>query len=122
MSQTYEFIHVEEAGAVATITFDRPEVRNALHLPMNLEIRAALKALVARGQAQLGQPFAQRAPRARGIGIAAFVDEPLHQPPAGLLEDFLLRGRWLQHTVHRILLCRIIFRTQHPCRDPQRCG
>ena len=44
MSETYEFIRVEEAGAVATITFDRPEVRNALHLPMNLEIRAALKA------------------------------------------------------------------------------
>lgn len=53
MSETYEFIRVEEAGAVATITFDRPEVRNALHLPMNLEIRAALKALTARGEAQV---------------------------------------------------------------------
>jgi enoyl-CoA hydratase/carnithine racemase len=53
MSETYEFIRVEEQGSVATITFDRPEVRNALHLPMNLEIRAALRALTERGEAQV---------------------------------------------------------------------
>jgi len=53
MSDSYEFIQLEEHGAVATITFHRPEVRNALHLPMNLEIRAALQALVERGQAQV---------------------------------------------------------------------
>jgi enoyl-CoA hydratase/carnithine racemase len=47
MSQrTPQFIQIEKLpNSVALITFNRPEVRNALHLPMNLEIRAALDAL-----------------------------------------------------------------------------
>ena len=46
---TYEHIRVDvEEGGVAVLTFDRPEVRNAMHLPMNLEIRAALGALATR--------------------------------------------------------------------------
>ncbi len=47
----YSFILVEvdaERG-VATLTMNRPEVRNALHLPMNLEIRGALEELAGRG-------------------------------------------------------------------------
>ena len=45
-TKTPEFILVEKlANSVAVITFNRPEVRNALHLPMNLEIREALDAL-----------------------------------------------------------------------------
>ncbi len=43
---TYEHIQVAvEEDGVAVLTFDRPEVRNAMHLPMNLEIRDALSAL-----------------------------------------------------------------------------
>ena len=53
MSETYEFIRVDVADAIATITFDRPEVRNALHLPMNLEIRAALASLAEAGEAKV---------------------------------------------------------------------
>ncbi len=46
MSAAYDFIRVELLeGGVALLTFDRPEVRNALHLPMNLEIRRALATL-----------------------------------------------------------------------------
>ena len=46
MKHAYEFIEVDvDNTGVATITFNRPDVRNALHLPMNLEIRHALAAL-----------------------------------------------------------------------------
>ncbi|MGM0575698.1 MAG: enoyl-CoA hydratase/isomerase family protein [Myxococcota bacterium] len=46
MSGGWEHIRVEvDDHGVATLTFDRPEVRNALHLPMNREIRAALESL-----------------------------------------------------------------------------
>ena len=46
MSETsYEYIRVEVQDGVAVLTFDRPTVRNAMHLPMNLEIRQALLAL-----------------------------------------------------------------------------
>ncbi len=39
-----QFILVEKLkNSVALITFNRPELRNALHLPMNLEIREALE-------------------------------------------------------------------------------
>ena len=42
----WEHIRVEVGDdGVALLTFDRPAVRNALHLPMNLEIRAALAEL-----------------------------------------------------------------------------
>ena len=41
-----QFITIEKrSNSVAVITFNRPEVRNALHLPMNLEIREALNRL-----------------------------------------------------------------------------
>lgn len=42
------FAHIRVAqreDGVALLTFDRPAVRNALHLPMNLEIRRALEVL-----------------------------------------------------------------------------
>lgn len=46
ISQSFEFIEVTTpAPGVAQLTFNRPEVRNALHLPMNLEIRQALRLL-----------------------------------------------------------------------------
>lgn len=45
---TYQFIRVDVAEGVATVTMNRPEVRNAMHLPMNLEIRDALNALGSR--------------------------------------------------------------------------
>ena len=50
MSETsYEHIRVTfEADGVVVVTFYRPEVRNAMHLPMNLEIRAALESLSTR--------------------------------------------------------------------------
>lgn len=49
MMTTYEHIRVEvEEDGVAVLTFDRPAVRNALHLPMNHEIRAALGELATR--------------------------------------------------------------------------
>ena len=49
-ASSYEHIRVEvdDVGR-ALLVFDRPAVRNALHLPMNLEIRAALDHLAARG-------------------------------------------------------------------------
>src|SRR5262245_36005951 len=37
----YEFITYEKRGRVATITINRPEVRNALHPPANRELSAA---------------------------------------------------------------------------------
>ena len=37
----YEFITYEKKGRVATITINRPEVRNALHPPANRELSAA---------------------------------------------------------------------------------
>jgi enoyl-CoA hydratase len=45
-STQFSFINVsvDEAG-IAQVMFNRPEVRNAIHLPMNLEIRGALEAL-----------------------------------------------------------------------------
>ena len=48
MSSSYDFIQVDVSQGVALITFNRPEVRNALHLPMNLEIRSALDDLAQR--------------------------------------------------------------------------
>lgn len=45
MSQSYEYIEVDVEDGVAVLTFNRPEVRNALHLPMNLEVRNALATL-----------------------------------------------------------------------------
>ena len=46
MSAGFEHIQVEcGADGVATLTFARPETRNAMHLAMNLEVRAALDAL-----------------------------------------------------------------------------
>ncbi|MEC9071675.1 MAG: enoyl-CoA hydratase/isomerase family protein, partial [Myxococcota bacterium] len=48
MSSAYNFIQIEVSDGVALLTFNRPEVRNALHLPMNLEIRAALGELAQR--------------------------------------------------------------------------
>ncbi|MGB0589984.1 MAG: enoyl-CoA hydratase/isomerase family protein [Myxococcota bacterium] len=40
---TYEHIRVEvDSDGVALLTFERPAARNAMHLPMNLEIRTAL--------------------------------------------------------------------------------
>ena len=45
MSSSYEYIQVDVSNGVGLITFNRPEVRNALHLPMNLEIRSALEEL-----------------------------------------------------------------------------
>ena len=42
MSETsFEFIRYERAGAVLTITLDRPEVLNALHQPAHLELERA---------------------------------------------------------------------------------
>jgi len=38
----FEFIRAERDGAVLTITIDRPEVLNALHLPAHLEMQRAL--------------------------------------------------------------------------------
>jgi enoyl-CoA hydratase/carnithine racemase len=37
----YEFITYEKSGRIATITINRPEVRNALHPPANRELSAA---------------------------------------------------------------------------------
>jgi len=37
----YEFIQVERQGAVTTVTLNRPEVMNALHIPMHQELQAA---------------------------------------------------------------------------------
>ena len=37
----YEFIRYEKSGRIARITINRPEVRNALHPPANLELSAA---------------------------------------------------------------------------------
>jgi enoyl-CoA hydratase/carnithine racemase len=51
VSTSYAHIRVEQAAdGVATLTFARPEVRNAMHLAMNLEVRAALEALAADDQ------------------------------------------------------------------------
>lgn len=48
MTAPYEHIRVERGpDGVATLTFSRPEVRNAMHLAMNLEVRAALEDLAA---------------------------------------------------------------------------
>ena len=49
-SRDYEFIQVsvEADAGIARLVFDRPAVRNALHLEMNLEIRAALDRLAER--------------------------------------------------------------------------
>jgi len=43
----YEFITYEKTGRVATITINRPEVRNALHPPANRELSAAFDAFAA---------------------------------------------------------------------------
>lgn len=49
MTAAFEHIRLEDdGGGVALLTFDRPEVSNAIHLAMNLEIRSALEALEAR--------------------------------------------------------------------------
>jgi enoyl-CoA hydratase len=62
----YQFILVESApDGVSVITFNRPEVRNALHLPMNLEIREALEQLA--GDEQVAAVVFQ------GAGGKAFV-------------------------------------------------
>jgi enoyl-CoA hydratase len=45
---SYAHIRVEVAEGLASLTFSRPEAKNALHLPMNLEIRAALEDLASR--------------------------------------------------------------------------
>ncbi|MCB9789017.1 MAG: enoyl-CoA hydratase/isomerase family protein [Deltaproteobacteria bacterium] len=46
MSGALQHIRVEHgAGGVATLTFDRPAARNAMHLEMNLEVRRALDTL-----------------------------------------------------------------------------
>lgn len=47
-AEAYAFIRVHVDAGVATLTFHRPEVRNAMHLPMNLEIRDALAQLATR--------------------------------------------------------------------------
>jgi dehydration protein DpgD len=44
---SYEFITYEKQGRVATITINRPEVRNALHPPANRELSAAFDAFAA---------------------------------------------------------------------------
>jgi enoyl-CoA hydratase/carnithine racemase len=44
---SYEFITYEKTGRVATITINRPEVRNALHPPANRELSAAFDAFAA---------------------------------------------------------------------------
>lgn len=46
-AHSYAFLRVEVDAdrGIATVTMNRPEVRNALHLPMNLEIRQALETL-----------------------------------------------------------------------------
>lgn len=43
----FEFLQVavDPSAGVATVTMNRPEVRNALHLPMNLELRKAFELL-----------------------------------------------------------------------------
>jgi crotonobetainyl-CoA hydratase len=43
----YQFIRVERDGPVTTITLDRPEVMNAVHSPMHLEMDEALNAFAA---------------------------------------------------------------------------
>jgi enoyl-CoA hydratase/carnithine racemase len=43
----YEFITYEKQGRIATITINRPEVRNALHPPANRELSAAFDAFAA---------------------------------------------------------------------------
>ena len=43
----YEFITYEKKGRLATITINRPEVRNALHPPANRELSAAFDAFAA---------------------------------------------------------------------------
>ena len=53
-AHSFEFIELTyPAEGVALITFNRPKVRNALHLPMNLEIREALRILQAEGNTQV---------------------------------------------------------------------
>jgi len=44
---SYEFIIVERAGRVTTITMNRPEVMNALHAPAQFEMDEALNAFAA---------------------------------------------------------------------------
>ena len=41
---SYQFIQYQVADRLATITFNRPERRNAIHWPMSAEISAALRA------------------------------------------------------------------------------
>ena len=54
MSEPYEFIRVQvDDAGVALLIFDRPETRNAMHLPMNLEIRAALADLAGQGDVRV---------------------------------------------------------------------
>jgi len=40
----YEYIEVETAGHVTTITLNRPQVMNAIHPPMHAEMQTALDA------------------------------------------------------------------------------
>ena len=47
----YEFITYEKKGRIATITINRPEVRNALHPPANRELSAAFDEFAADGDA-----------------------------------------------------------------------
>lgn len=42
MASSYEFIKYEKADHVAYLTFNRPDVRNALHTPAHVECAAAL--------------------------------------------------------------------------------
>ena len=42
-TMSYQFIQYQVADKLATITFNRPERRNAIHWPMSAEISAALK-------------------------------------------------------------------------------
>jgi len=63
----FEFLtcEVDASRRIATVTMNRPEVRNALHLPMNLELRAALEVL--------GQRDDVRALVLTGAGDKSFV-------------------------------------------------
>lgn len=62
----YRFIQVSVADdGIGELVFDRPEARNALHLPMNLEVRAAL--------ADLAERTDIRVLILRGAGDQAFV-------------------------------------------------
>ena len=44
----YEFIKTEVSGHILMVTMNRPEVYNAVHLPMHEEMAACWDAIVAR--------------------------------------------------------------------------